>query len=419
LFHAFGQTPRRVGPAAYQDEVITMQEDRRRTDLQRRHGASRRSRIEPFMAMDVMSQAAALERAGRSVVHLEVGEPGLPAPLAVRQAAMRALEAGRIGYTEALGMPGLRQRIATHYGESYGVTLSPERVAVTTGSSGGFILAFLALFDVGARVAIAAPGYPAYRNILDALGIEVVTIETSARTRHVVTAEAIAAEHRRARLDGVLLMSPANPTGTMMSRDDLRDIARFCEDAGIAFISDAIYHGLTYERPAETALAFSDTAVVVNSFSKYYCMTGWRVGWLVLPQDLVRPVERLQQSLSISVPTLSQIAATAAFEARPELEAIREAYARNRARLLEELPAMGLGDFHPIDGAFYAYVDIGRFTNDSVDFCRRMLVEAGVAATPGIDFDRLRGHRTMRLSFAGSAEDVEGALARLRDWLPR
>jgi aspartate/methionine/tyrosine aminotransferase len=380
---------------------------------------SRRSRVASFLAMDVMSQAGLLERAGSHVLHLEVGEPGLPAPVSVREAAIRALEVGRIGYTEALGLPALRRRIAAHYGETYGVAVSPERVAVTTGSSGGFILSFLALFDVGARVAIAAPGYPAYRNILEALGIEVVALETHARHRHVVTADDLTAAHADKPLDGVLLMSPANPSGTMMSPADLEAVAGFCDANGIAFVSDEIYHGLTYEQDAVTALAFSAQAIVVNSFSKYYCMTGWRVGWLILPDVLVRPVERLQQNLSISVPTLSQIAAIAAFDAKPELETIKQGYARNRALLLDGLPAIGLDDFHPIDGAFYAYVDIGRFTNDSVDFCRRMLVETGVAATPGVDFDRLRGHRTMRLSFAGTTDDVEGALARLGDWLKR
>ena len=380
---------------------------------------SRRSRVASFLAMDVMSRAGSMERAGASVLHLEVGEPGVPAPLSVRKAAIRALEAGRIGYTEALGLPALRQRIAGHYGETYGVSVPPERVVVTTGSSGGFILSFLALFDVGARVAIAAPGYPAYRNILEALGVEVVAIETTARSRHVVTAAALGEVHAETRLDGVLLMSPANPSGTMMSPADLAAVAAFCEDEGIAFVSDEIYHGLTYDRPAQTALAVSPQAIVVNSFSKYYCMTGWRVGWLIVPEALVRPVERLQQNLSISVPTLSQIAAVAAFDAKPELEAIKQGYARNRALLLDGLPSIGLDDFHPIDGAFYAYVNIGRFTNDSVAFCQRMLAETGVAATPGVDFDRVRGHRTMRLSFAGSSRDVEGAIGRLGGWLKR
>jgi aspartate/methionine/tyrosine aminotransferase len=388
-------------------------------DVSSRLKASRRSQVAAFLAMDVLSAAALRERTGESILHLEVGEPGAPAPQRVRQAAIRALEAGRIGYTEALGLPALRARIARHYGETYGIDVEPGRVAVTTGSSGGFILAFLALFDVGARVAIAAPGYPAYRNILEALGIEIVTIETTAATRHVVTAAQLAAAHAENPLDGALLMSPANPSGTMMAREDLRDVASFCDAAGIAFISDEIYHGLTYQRPADTALAFSNQAVVVNSFSKYYCMTGWRVGWLILPDELTRPVERLQQNLSISVPTLSQIAAIEAFEATDELEIVKSGYAASRARLLTDLPKLGLGDFHPVDGAFYVYVDIGRFTNDSVEFCRRMLADTGVAATPGLDFDRARGHRTMRLSFAGAPAAVDLAIDRLGGWLKR
>lgn len=378
---------------------------------------SRRSRVAPFIAMDVMSAAARREREGAHVIHMEVGEPGAPVPTAARDAAMAALAAGRIGYTEALGRPSLRARIAQHYGETYNVDVAPERIAVTTGSSAGFLLSFLALFDAGARVAIAAPGYPAYRNILDALGIETVTIDTHARTRHVVTAAMIEEAHRLKSLDGVLLMSPANPSGTMMSPEALASICATCDRLGIAFISDEIYHGLTYEQPAETALAFSSSAVVVNSFSKYFCMTGWRIGWLVLPEELVRPVERLQQSLAISVPLLSQVAAEAVFESRAELEAIKAGYARNRALLMSSLPEMGLGSFHPVDGAFYVYVDIGHLTNDSSDFCQRMLVEAGVAATPGLDFDRERGSRTMRLSFAGSESDVVEAVSRLRGWL--
>ncbi|WP_131193792.1 pyridoxal phosphate-dependent aminotransferase [Lichenihabitans psoromatis] len=382
-----------------------------------RLNASKRSQITSFLAMDVFSAAGLRERAGESILHLEVGEPGGVAPERIRQAAIRALEAGRIGYTEALGLPALRARIAQHYHDTYGVEVTPNRVAVTTGSSGGFILSFLALFDVGARVAIAAPGYPAYRNILEALGIEVVSLETTVASRHVVTADMLARAHAEKPLDGVLLMSPGNPSGTMMTTDDLRDVAAFCDGAGVAFISDEIYHGLTYERAADTALAFSDDAIVVNSFSKYYCMTGWRVGWLILPEELVRPVERLQQSLSISVPTLSQIAAIAAFDATAELDLIKQTYATSRAHLLDALPRIGLGDFHPVDGAFYVYVDVGRFTNDSVAFCNRMLAETGVAATPGIDFDRNRGHRTMRLSFAGAPSDVQQAVTRLGDWL--
>ncbi|MDB5641532.1 MAG: aminotransferase class [Hyphomicrobiales bacterium] len=380
---------------------------------------SLRSAVAPFIAMDVLSAAAELEKQGASIIHMEVGEPGAPTPRPAREAAMAALTQGRIGYTEALGRASLRARIARHYAESYQVEVAPSRIVVTTGSSAGFLLSFLALFDAGARVAIAAPGYPAYRNILDALGIACVTLETHAATRHVVTAAMIEAAHAQEKLDGVLLMSPANPSGTMMSAKALRDVCEVCDRLGIAFISDEIYHGLTYEEPAQTALAFSSSAIVVNSFSKYFCMTGWRIGWLVLPEDLVRPVERLQQSLAISVPFLSQIAAEAVFEARDELEAVRASYARNRAYLLQRLPRMGLGDFHPIDGAFYAYVDISRLTNDASDFCKRMLHEAGVAATPGLDFDRARGSQTMRLSFAGSEADVIEAVARMEAWLSR
>ncbi|MFV0281797.1 MAG: pyridoxal phosphate-dependent aminotransferase [Rhodoblastus sp.] len=384
-----------------------------------RLAASRRSAVAPFLAMDVLREAGALEAQGLSIMHLEVGEPGAPPPAPVRAAAIAALQGGRVGYTDALGRASLRARIARHYGETYNVDIAPGRIVVTTGSSGGFILAFLALFEPGDRVAVAAPGYPAYVNILEALGCICAPLETSPATRHCVTAEMIAAAHAQAPLKGVLLMSPANPSGVMMSKTDLADVCATCDQLGIAFISDEIYHGLTYERPAETALEFSDAAIVVNSFSKYYCMTGWRVGWLVLPQDLVRPAERLQQSLAISVPFLSQVAAEAAFSARDELEAVKAGYVRNRAALTAALPEMGLGDFHPPDGAFYFYVDIGRFTNDSLDFSKRLLEEAGVAATPGVDFDRTRGHRALRLSYAGPEADVAEAIARMKNWLGR
>jgi aspartate/methionine/tyrosine aminotransferase len=378
---------------------------------------SRRSQVAPFMAMDVLREAAALERQGRRIIHMEVGEPAAPPPRVVREAAIAALGGGRVGYTEALGLPSLRAAIARSYRDVYGVDVPPERVAVTTGSSGGFTLVFLACFDPGARIAISEPGYPAYRNLLEALGLEAVALPVSAETRFAVTAELIEAAHREQGLDGVLLMSPANPSGTMLTRAALAEICATCERLGIRFISDEIYHGLTYDRAADTALAFSPSAIIVNSFSKYYCMTGWRVGWLVLSEELVRPIERLQQSLAISVPYLSQLAAEAAFGARDELEAVRRGYAKNRANLLEELTKIGITDFHPADGAFYVYADIGAFSNDSAAFCKRMLDEAGVAATPGLDFDRARGHRTLRLSFAGSNEDMREAVARLADWL--
>ena len=378
---------------------------------------SRRSAVAAFLALDILGAAGALERAGRDIVHLELGEPGAPSPRPVLEAARAALDLGRIAYTESLGRPSLRARIAAHYQKTHGVAVDPARVVVTTGSSAGFILAFLALFDTGARVAVAAPGYPAYLNIFQALGLESVSLETGPETGYVVTAKMIEEAHAKAPLKGVLLMSPSNPSGVMMCEAELKAVCETCDRLGIRFISDEIYHGLTYERPAATALAFSPHVVVVNSFSKYFCMTGWRIGWLVLPENMVRPVERLQQSLSISVPYLSQIGAEAAFDAVEELELVKAGYARNRALLLNELPGMGLGDFHPADGAFYVYVDISRFTNDSGDFCRRLLHEGGVAATPGLDFDRARGHHTMRLSFAGSESALREGVTRIGRWL--
>ncbi|MDE2577815.1 MAG: aminotransferase class I/II-fold pyridoxal phosphate-dependent enzyme [Hyphomicrobiales bacterium] len=380
--------------------------------------AAARSAVAPFLAMDVLAQAGALERQGRSIMHLEVGEPGAPPPRCVRDAAIAALGGGRIGYTDALGRPSLRARIARHYGETYGVDVAAERIAVTTGSSGGFVLSFLALFDPGDRVAIAAPGYPAYRNILEALGCVCVVLETDEADRHVVTAAMIERAHAVAPLKGVLLMSPANPSGVMMDDDALQAVCATCERLGVIFVSDEIYHGLTYERAAQTALRFSDAAIVVNSFSKYYCMTGWRVGWLVLPHELVRPVERLQQSLAISTPFLSQVAAEAAFDAAEELDAVKQGYARNRAALMAAMGRLRL-PFQPPDGAFYIYADIGRLTDDSAAFAQRMLHEAGVAATPGVDFDRARGARMLRFSYAGAEADIAEAIARLEAWIPR
>jgi len=378
---------------------------------------SLRSNVAPFMALDVLAGATRREREGQDIVHLEIGEPGAPPPRVVREAAVSALDGRRVGYTEALGRPSLRARIARHYRDTHGVEVPPERIAVTTGSSGGFALAFLTLFDAGARVAVAAPGYPAYRNILEAFGIETVTIETRRENRFTVTAEMIEAEHLKKKLDGILLMSPANPTGAMMSRESLRDVCETCDRLGIAFISDEVYHGLTYGEPAETALKFSSQAVVANSFSKYFCMTGWRIGWLVLPEHLIRPIERLQQSLSISVPFLSQIGAEVVFDAQEELEAVRANYATNREILLNELPAMGLDGFLPADGAFYLYVDISRFSDDALDFCARLLDATGVGMTPGVDFDRRRGKSAVRLSFAGPERDIVEAMRRLKAWL--
>jgi aspartate/methionine/tyrosine aminotransferase len=377
---------------------------------------SARSEVPPFMVMDVMSAAARIEAAGGRVIHMEVGQPFAPAPKTAIAAARKALD-GPVGYTEALGMPALRARIAQHYRDTHQVDVDPGRIIVTTGSSAGFILAFLTLFESGDRVGIANPGYPPYRHILAALGCEPVLIETTAESRFAITPESLHAAHAQKPLAGVLVGSPANPTGTMMTPEALAILIQAAEGEGIRFISDEIYHGLDYAFPAQTALAISDRATVINSFSKYFCMTGWRVGWMVLPQPLVRSAERLQQNLAISVPTLSQIAAQAAFDGRAEMETIKHGYEDNRRILVEGLPKVGLDRFLPVDGAFYLYADVSRFSNDSVDFAKRLLQEAHVAATPGVDFDPINGHDFVRFCYAGSAAEMREAVERIGRWL--
>ena len=380
---------------------------------------SKRSNVPPFMVMDVMAAAAALEAKGAHILHMEVGQPAAPAPATARRAAQGALSAGRIGYTETLGIPALRARIARHYGETYDLALDPARVVVTTGSSGGFVLAFLTLFEPGDRVALANPGYPPYRHILSALGCEPVLIETSADARWALSAPALIAEHRKKPLAGLVVASPANPTGTMMDADALAQLIAAAEAEGIRVISDEIYHGLDYAFAAETAAKLSERALVINSFSKYFCMTGWRVGWMVVPESLVRAVERLQGNLAISVPTLSQMAAEAAFDGKAEMEAVKHGYEENRSILTEGLPKAGLDKFLPVDGAFYLYADISKFSGDSLDFAKRMLNEAYVAATPGIDFDPVNGHNFLRFCYAGSAADMREAVERIGDWLAK
>ncbi|WP_238297350.1 pyridoxal phosphate-dependent aminotransferase, partial [Methylobacterium soli] len=342
-----------------------------------------------------------------------------PAPRPVIEAARRALDTGRVPYTEALGMPALRERIARHYRDAYGVSVGPERIVVTTGSSAGFILAFMSLFDAGQRVAVPQPGYPAYRSILAALDLVPAPMVLTPEDRFAPTAQSLRATHAEQGLSGVLVMSPANPSGTVITPGRLGELCSAARDLGLPFISDEIYHGLSYGVPTATALQFEPDAIVINSFSKYHCMTGWRVGWMVVPESLTRAIERLAQNLYISAPYLSQIGALAAFEAGEELDAVRDGYARNRAILLEAFPALGLGRTHPADGAFYLYADVSALTNDAADFSRRMLAEAGVAATPGLDFDRLEGNHHMRFSFAGSESDCRDAVARLRGWLKR
>jgi aspartate/methionine/tyrosine aminotransferase len=378
---------------------------------------SKRSDVPPFIVMDVMAAAAQREAQGAKIIHMEVGQPAARAPATAIKAAQAALVQGRIGYTETLGIPSLRARIARHYADTYDLVLDPARIIVTTGSSGGFILAFLSLFEAGDRVALANPGYPPYRHILSALGCEPVLIETSAETRWALSAKALIAAHQRTPLKGVVIASPANPTGTMMDADTLSRLIAVAEAEGIRVISDEIYHGLDYAFAAETAANASDRAVVINSFSKYFCMTGWRIGWMVVPDTFVRPIERLQGNLAISVPTLAQVAAEAAFDGREEMEAVKHGYEENRRILTEGLPKAGLDKFLPVDGAFYLYANISRFSDDSLDFAKRMLNEADVAATPGIDFDPVDGRHFLRFCYAGSAGEMREAVERIENWL--
>ncbi len=376
-----------------------------------------RGRVPPFIVMDVLREANAREAAGQSVLHLEVGQPGTPAPPAALAAARLALEKSRLGYTDALGLPALRQALARHYGSFYGVEVPAERIAVTTGSSGAFLLAFLASFEAGDRVALAAPGYPAYKNILRALDVEPVLLPAEAADRFQPTPALLDAVEGR--LDGLIVASPSNPTGTMLDEAHLLALSRYCRDRGIRLISDEIYHGITYGFPTTTLAAHDEQAIVVNSFSKYFSMTGWRIGWLVLPPDLVRPVECLAQNLAISVPTLSQEAALGALDSRAVLDGYVADYAAKRALLLAELPKAGLDRLAPADGAFYLYADVGHLTNDSEALCKRLLAETGVALAPGTDFDQARGSRTLRVSFAGPYDHMAEAARRLAAFFRR
>jgi aspartate/methionine/tyrosine aminotransferase len=375
--------------------------------------AARRAGISPFMAMEVLARANEVAAAGKAVRHLELGQPGGGPPGPVAEAAARMLASGEaVGYTEALGDPALRRRIAAFYRERHGLELDPGRVAVTLGSSGGFILAFLAAFEPGDRVALARPGYPAYRNILTALGLEPVEVPVDDATRFQLTPEAL--DRLGGRIDGVVLASPANPTGSMVSPAQLSALASWCGARGARLISDEIYHGITYgEVAAATAAAAGGGAIIVNSFSKYFAMPGWRLGWLVLPEDLIRPVDCLAQNLFLSPSSLAQRAALAVFDALPELDARVAAYARNREILLDALKRCGLRHMAPPDGAFYIWCDVseklGPEMPDSAAFCAALLDKAGVAVTPGLDFDPARGGNYVRFSFAGPEAEIKAA----------
>lgn len=373
---------------------------------------STRSEVDPFIVMDVMEAARAAEEAGRHIIHMEVGQPSTPAPKAARDRVAQALETDSLGYTVALGLPELRAGIAKLYQRWYGVDLDPNRVVVTAGSSAAFLLSFTTLFETGDRVGIAAPGYPSYRQILKALGMDPVVFPASEENRYQPVPDDLPPD-----LAGLMVASPANPSGTMLDKEALGDLAEACAARGTSLISDEIYHGLHYEDRAVSALEITDEVHVINSFSKYFSMTGWRVGWMVVPEDHVRTVERIAQNMFICPPHASQVAALGALDAVEELEANRAVYARNRALMLEGLPKAGFERIAPPDGAFYVYADVSHLTEDSNALAQDILAKAGVAVTPGLDFDPDRGGQTLRFSYARSTADIEEGLARLRDYM--
>lgn len=371
---------------------------------------TQRADIAPFLAMEVAREANARAAAGEKIVRFDVGQPWFGAPAAALAAAERAMRSEALGYTEGLGAMTLRREIAAMYAREHGLDIDPARIVITTGASGAFTLAFLALFDTGSRVVIVSPGYPPYRQILKALGMEAVVVEATVEDALQLTPALL---EEAGAFDGVLVASPANPTGAMLSRNELSVLRDAMRAAGKPLISDEIYHGLTYGAPAMTALALDDDAIVVNSFSKYWAMTGWRVGWIVAPPRLVKSIERLAQNLTVAPPTISQVAALGALTAKQECEERRALYADNRALLLKELPGLGLAPVVQPDGAFYAMVDVTRFTDDSMSLSHRLLSEIGVAITPGIDFCATRGAQWARLAYCRPRAEIEEGLARL------
>jgi len=372
---------------------------------------SSRGDVAPFIVMDVMEAARQEEAKGRHIIHMEVGQPASGAPKGANEALKTAMDDGPLGYTVALGLPALRARIAQMYKARYGVQVSPGRVVVTAGSSAGFLLSFISLFDTGAKVGIGDPAYPSYRNILKSQALEAVRLETNAASNF----QPVAAQLHSS-LDGLLVASPSNPTGTMLGKADLQALVAACKAKGIALISDEIYHGIEYKKRAVSALEICDDVYVINSFSKYYSMTGWRVGWMVVPESHVRRIERLSQNLFICAPHAAQVAALAAMDCDDELQGHIETYARNREVLIEGLPKAGFSNFAPPDGAFYIYADVSDLTNDSRALAAEILRDAGVAVTPGLDFDPDRGHKTLRFSYARSTEDMLEGVARLQRW---
>lgn len=376
---------------------------------------STRGAVDPFIVMDVMEAARQAEEVGRHIIHMEVGQPSSPAPQGALKALGETMQSDAMGYTVALGMPALRRKIAALYGEWYNVDLNPERVVITPGSSGAFILAFTALFDAGDKVGIGAPGYPSYRQILKALDLDPIDIQTDPANR----LQPVSSDFADIDIAGLLVASPANPTGTMLDHTALGALIDATHAKGAAFISDEIYHGIEYDAKAVTALEVTNDCYVINSFSKYFSMTGWRVGWMVVPEDHIRHVERLAQNMFICAPHVSQVAALAALECDDELQANLAVYKENRRVMIEGLPKAGFSKFAPPDGAFYVYADVSDYTDDSLAFCRDILQEAGVAVTPGLDFDPIRGGSTVRFSYARSPADILEGLDRLKTYMTK
>jgi len=377
---------------------------------------SRASEIPAFLAMQVMKRAKEMQAAGGDLVHLEVGQPSTPPPAAVSNALQASLKhVASHGYSVGLGLPELRQRIGQHYQDWYQLPLDWQRIAVTPGSSLGFAIAFLSAFDKGDRIAIATPGYPAYFNLMLALGIKPQLLPARAAQNWMPDLDSLVATDNIP--DGLLLASPANPTGVVMRDDELEAVCRWCDKHGVRLIMDEIYHGLTFGKRTKSALAYTDNAIIINSFSKYFCMTGWRLGWMVLPEDLVPTAEMLAQNMYISAATINQLGAVAAFDCYDELDSHIPRYEENRDLLYRGLPAEFLGNHAPSDGAFYLYADVSAFTNDSIAFAARILTDTGVAMTPGVDFDAVDGRSHMRLSYAGRTRDMKKAVQRLNDWL--
>ncbi|PPR15927.1 MAG: Aspartate aminotransferase [Alphaproteobacteria bacterium MarineAlpha9_Bin7] len=374
---------------------------------------AQRGKIAPFFAMEMLQAANQLAATGDDILHLEVGEPGFGAPVSVINVAKTTLDHTILGYTEALGMPELRARISRHYKEYYDVEVPSDRVVTTFGASGAFLLAFLAAFDVGDKIAVVQPGYPAYRNILTALGLQVIPLCAGPKQRFQPSVDLL---QEVGPINGLIIASPSNPTGTMLSKAELKKLVSWCKNKRVRLISDEIYHGISYGNSPATAASFDDQVIVINSFSKYFAMTGWRLGWMIVPHDLAPSVERLAQNLFVSPASLPQHAALTALDCRKELDTYVEIYARNRAYLLNHLPSIGFERLAPADGAFYLYADVSGLTSDSKRFCQKMLEETGVATTPGIDFDTRLGHRYMRFSFAGAEQTVVEAVKRLNNW---